>query len=189
MYNSILKSDIQMKCCYLVLFASLFTVSAFKTSYSPLIRTTNSRLTSLVIRMSSSFEPAEGWRTKLSPSQFAVLREKSTEPPYFSERSKGELEYELKNSLGTKYPKEGVYNCVGCGTPLYTAKSKFDSGCGWPAFYEGVPGAIKELPDTDGRRIEIVCSNCGNRCDHHKVPLFVYYYLHPYYRVSFRACF
>lgn len=157
-----------MKCCYLVLFAGLLTVSAFKTSYPPLIRTTKSRLINLAIRMSSSsFEPVEGWRTKLSPSQFAVLREKSTEPPHFSERTKGELEYELKNSFGTKYPKEGVYNCVGCGTPLYTAKSKFDSGCGWPAFYEGVPGAIKELPDTDGRRIEIVCNNCGNHCDHH----------------------
>ena len=101
-----------MKCCYLVLFAGLLTVSAFKTSYPPLIRTTNSRLINLAIRMSSSsFEPVEGWRTKLSPSQFAVLREKSTEPPHFSERTKGELEYELKNSFGTKYPKEGVYNC------------------------------------------------------------------------------
>ena len=36
-----------------------------------------------------------------------------------------------------------TFDCVACGTPLYTAKSKFDSGCGWPAFYEGVPGAIK----------------------------------------------
>jgi len=119
--------------------------------------------------MSSSFEPVGGWRTKLSPSQFKVLREKATEPPSFSEKTPGELEYELKKSLGTKYPKEGVYNCVGCDAPLYTAKSKFDSGCGWPAFYEGVPGAIKELPDADGRRIEIVCNNCGNH--HHLLSL------------------
>jgi peptide-methionine (R)-S-oxide reductase len=76
------------------------------------------------------------WKSTLTPNQFSVLRLKATEPPGFSERSPGELEYELKRKLGTKYPKSGSYECVGCGTVLYTAKSKFDSGCGWPAFYE-----------------------------------------------------
>lgn len=89
----------------------------------------------------------EGWRTILNPQQFRVLREKSTEPSGFSERTPGQLEFELKKSAGTKYPKEGTYDCVACGAPLYTAQSKFDSGCGWPAFYEGVPGAIKEIKD------------------------------------------
>jgi peptide methionine sulfoxide reductase MsrB len=89
----------------------------------------------------------EGWRTILNPQQFKVLREKSTEPSGFSERTPGQLEFELKKSAGTKYPKEGTYDCVACGAPLYTAQSKFDSGCGWPAFYEGVPGAIKEIKD------------------------------------------
>lgn len=89
----------------------------------------------------------EGWRTVLNPQQFRVLREKSTEPSGFSERTPGQLEFELKKSAGTKYPKEGTYDCVACGAPLYTAQSKFDSGCGWPAFYEGVPGAIKEIKD------------------------------------------
>lgn len=107
-----------------------------------------------------------GWRTKLDPMQFKVLREKSTEPPKFSETTPGALEYQLKKEYGTKYPKEGVYECVGCGAPLYTAQSKFDSGCGWPAFYEGVDGAIKEVPDADGRRIEIVCSNCNSHLGH-----------------------
>jgi len=108
----------------------------------------------------------EGWKTILNPNQFAVLRQQATEPPGYSERTPGELEFELKKSVGTKYPKEGVYNCVGCGTPLYKADSKFDSGCGWPAFYEGVKGAIEERPDTDGRRIEIVCSNCKSHLGH-----------------------
>ncbi|KAJ1414905.1 Mss4-like protein [Ochromonadaceae sp. CCMP2298] len=67
---------------------------------------------------------------------------------------------------GSKYSKEGTYTCVGCGEPLYTAKSKFDSGCGWPAFYEGVPGAIKDIPDKDGFRVEIVCNNCESHLGH-----------------------
>ena len=49
---------------------------------------------------------------------------------------------------------------------LYSAKSKFDSGCGWPAYSEGIPGAIKELPDADGVRIEIVCSTCNSHLGH-----------------------
>mmetsp|Transcript_13829 Transcript_13829/g.23040 ORF Transcript_13829/g.23040 Transcript_13829/m.23040 type:complete len:188 (+) Transcript_13829:36-599(+) len=108
----------------------------------------------------------EGWRTILSPDQFSVLREAATEPPGYSENVAGQLEHTLKNKYGTKYPKEGTYTCVGCGVPLYTAKSKFDSGCGWPAFYEGVPGAIKEVPDKDGFRVEIVCSNCDSHLGH-----------------------
>lgn len=108
----------------------------------------------------------EGWKTILNPNQFAVLRQAATEPAGYSENTPGELEYELKASTGTKYPESGVYECVGCGAPLYTAKSKFDSGCGWPAFYEGVDKAIKEKPDADGRRVEIVCNNCDSHLGH-----------------------
>lgn len=108
----------------------------------------------------------QGWRTVLSPQQFRILRQKATEPAGYSESTKGELEYELKKQHGTKYPKQGVYNCAACGAPLYSAVSKFDSGCGWPAFYEGVPGAIKEVPDADGRRVEILCNNCNSHLGH-----------------------
>ena len=62
--------------------------------------------------------------------------------------------------------QEGAYTCVGCQAPLYYAKHKFNSGCGWPAFYDGVPGAIEERPDPDGSRIEIVCSNCKGHLGH-----------------------
>lgn len=116
--------------------------------------------------MSSSIPTSEeGWRAKLNPTQFRILRQKATEPPGFSEKP-GELEYNLKKETGSKYPKEGVFTCAGCDAPLYFASTKFDSGCGWPAFYQGVEGAIKEIPDVDGRRTEIVCNNCGGHLGH-----------------------
>ncbi|XP_057977203.1 peptide methionine sulfoxide reductase B2, chloroplastic-like isoform X2 [Malania oleifera] len=70
----------------------------------------------------------EEWRANLSPEQFRILRQKGTEYP-------GNGQYD-------KFYEEGIYNCAGCGTPLYKSMTKFNSGCGWPAFYEGLPGAI-----------------------------------------------
>lgn len=156
------------------IFATTFSLRA-SLSARRLLPTATTTVTTTVtkssLRMSSTGDKnipstPEGWRTVLSPSQFRVLREKGTEPPGYSESTVGELEYELKKQVGTKYPTEGSFDCVACGTPLYKATSKFDSGCGWPAFYEGYPGAIKELPDADGRRIEIVCNNCGSHLGH-----------------------
>ena len=86
-----------------------------------------------------------GWMTVLSPNQFAILRSAATEPPGYSAETEGELEFELQREYRTKYPQDGAYACVGCGVPLYHARQKFSSGCGWPAFYDGVEGAI-DLP-------------------------------------------
>ncbi|CAN6482650.1 unnamed protein product [Victoria cruziana] len=94
----------------------------------------------------------EEWRAILSPEQFNILRQKGTEYP-------GTGEYD-------KFFKDGIYNCAGCGTPLYKSITKFNSGCGWPAFYEGLPGAIHRSPDPDGRRVEITCAACGGHLGH-----------------------
>lgn len=87
--------------------------------------------------------------------QFRVLREKGTEAPFTGKYDK-------------HAPSSGVYTCAGCEAPLYTAQHKFKSGCGWPAFFDTVPGSVTRHSDkTFGmERIEIVCTNCGGHLGH-----------------------
>lgn len=76
---------------------------------------------------------------------------------------------------GTEYPFTGEYDnfylpgtfiCRRCNLPLFSSKSKFDAHCGWPAFDSNFPNALKRLPDPDGVRTEIECSNCGAHLGH-----------------------
>jgi peptide-methionine (R)-S-oxide reductase len=87
--------------------------------------------------------------------QFRILRQKGTEAP-------GSGEYDKH------MPSEGVYTCAGCDAPLYKANHKFKSGCGWPAYFDNIPGAVTRHTDrTFGmERTEIVCSNCGGHLGH-----------------------
>ncbi|KAL1960338.1 hypothetical protein VTO42DRAFT_8298 [Malbranchea cinnamomea] len=97
----------------------------------------------------------EEWRAVLTPDQFRILRQKGTEPPGTGKYNK-------------HAPTTGIYECAGCGAPLYKASHKFDSGCGWPAYFDSLPGAVTRHEDRSFGmvRTEIVCSNCGGHLGH-----------------------
>lgn len=91
------------------------------------------------------------WNT-LSTDEERVIVHQGTEAPFSGEY----------DSLFTP----GTYICRRCNAPLYDAKSKFDAGCGWPAFDDDFPGAVRRLADADGRRIEIRCAHCDGHLGH-----------------------
>lgn len=64
------------------------------------------------------------------------------------------------------HKEDGTYHCRKCNAPLFPSSAKFDSGTGWPSFDDAYKGAIKEIPDRDGRRVEIVCATCGGHLGH-----------------------
>jgi peptide-methionine (R)-S-oxide reductase len=97
----------------------------------------------------------EEWRSLLSPEQYTVLRRAGTEPPWSGEY--------VHNH------EDGSYRCAGCGAVLFDSSTKFDSGSGWPSFFEpAVADAVELRSDTSHGmvRTEVVCRACGGHLGH-----------------------
>ena len=96
----------------------------------------------------------DAWRKKLTPEQFQVLRKHGTEragaSPLNAEK------------------REGIFTCAGCGTELFPASTKFESGTGWPSFFEPMEGAVGTTEDRSFfmTRVEVHCAHCGGHLGH-----------------------
>ena len=94
------------------------------------------------------------WKDLLTPEQFAVLREEKTEAP-------------LTSALLDEHRK-GTFNCAGCDLPLYSSEAKYESGTGWPSFFDVLPNAVGEKEDNTlfTKRTEVHCRRCGGHLGH-----------------------
>lgn len=95
------------------------------------------------------------WRERLTPEQYAVLRESGTERPFTGRYA--------------DCTEAGLYRCAGCGEPLFRSEAKFDSGTGWPSFTEPLaPASVEERADASHGvlRTEVLCAACGGHLGH-----------------------
>ncbi|WP_343528868.1 peptide-methionine (R)-S-oxide reductase MsrB [Sphingomonas sp.] len=94
------------------------------------------------------------WRQKLGPAAYAVLRKEGTERPFSS-------------PLNEEH-RSGVFDCKGCAQPLFSSKTKFDSGTGWPSFWAPLPHAVRTESDRSllMERVEVHCGRCGGHLGH-----------------------
>jgi len=104
-------------------------------------------------RFAVNHTPAE-WKKKLGAKRYAVLREASTEMPFTSPL--------------LKEHRRGTFVCAGCGRPLFSSATKFESGTGWPSFWKSLPGAVVTRSDHSllMERTEVLCSRCGGHLGH-----------------------
>ncbi|MCA0277106.1 MAG: peptide-methionine (R)-S-oxide reductase MsrB [Proteobacteria bacterium] len=107
--------------------------------------------------LAESFEVTrtdDQWRAALTPAQFAVLRQEDTESPWTSPL--------------LKEHRKGVFHCAGCDLAAYSSEAKYDSGTGWPSFWEALPNAVGTKTDTSllMTRTEVHCRRCGGHFGH-----------------------
>jgi peptide-methionine (R)-S-oxide reductase len=134
--------------------ALLATVLACRGAAAPTQRKGNDKMGTHTHAFPVQKTEAE-WKAQLTPAQFHVLRQKGTEHPFRNE-------YNANKEAGT-------YVCAGCGQPLYSSEAKYDSGTGWPSFWQPMKkdAVVEETDMALGmKRTEILCSRCGGHLGH-----------------------
>ena len=98
--------------------------------------------------------PEDEWKEKLTEDQYSICRMKGTEPPFSGQY------HDCK--------EKGIYQCVCCGVDLFSSETKFDSGTGWPSFWEPISDNIQDETDTSHGmlRTEVMCKKCGSHLGH-----------------------
>lgn len=100
-------------------------------------------------------KPEDEWRRELTPEQFHILRQKGTEGAFTGEYAHSKT--------------AGVYRCAGCGQELFASDTKFESGSGWPSFFQPIgPERVESHEDSSHgmRRVEVTCSRCDSHLGH-----------------------
>ena len=91
-------------------------------------------------------------KKRLTSEELRIIQDKGTEPPFSGEY--------------VDFDQKGIYRCKQCGEKLFDSAAKFHSQTGWPSFDEALPEAIREIPDPDGARTEVVCARCNAHLGH-----------------------
>ena len=99
-------------------------------------------------------EPEKDWKKKLTPEEYHILRDGGTEPAFTGKYN--------------KYKKKGMYYCKACGNKLFDSDKKFDSGTGWPSFFDKEKDGVELRPDNSFgmKRTEVICKKCGSHLGH-----------------------
>jgi peptide-methionine (R)-S-oxide reductase len=134
-------------------FFGMATVGAVGLAVAGRIAATQMRGAGLPLHFPIQHSDAQ-WRQLLPPDRYHVLRERGTENPFTSP---------LLNEH-----RKGTFACAGCAKPVFSSATKFDSGTGWPRFWQSLPGAVVSRPDHSfgSNRTEIMCENCGSHLGH-----------------------
>ena len=136
---------------------TLLRLGAFTGAFSGALASTGILLFSAPAHAARVYEVAHSdaeWQKRLKPDQYRVLRKGGTERPFSSPLDKEK--------------RAGVFSCAGCALPLFSSKTKFESGTGWPSFWQPLDKAVLEESDTTlfMKRTEVLCRRCGGHLGH-----------------------
>lgn len=135
----------------LVVFIAFVAFAQSKVETIPIFNSTLNK----IVNLPKIIKTNEEWKKILTPAQYYIMREKGTESPFTGKYN--------------HFHEKGIFRCAACGTDLFSSKTKFDSGTGWPSFWAPIsPLNVREVEDNSlsMHRIEVICARCGAHLGH-----------------------